>query len=856
MGPWGSSGLRIVEMGGGISAAFASRLLADFGADVIKIEGEGGDSSRRAGPFPGDVEDSERSGTFLYLNYNKRGITLDVSTARGRDLLQGLLVHADALIENMGAGVFDSLTRDVAFPPNLVVCSISPYGQDGPKASYSASEISACASGGLMFMTGADDRPPVKTGLNQAGHLAGVNAAAATLAAVRLAQRRGRGQRIDISEQETVALTIFPALNVYSHTGADVKRAPTTLPKLATSQAMESSDGWVMPSDAGIDVWWEAFAEFVQRPELLDWPFAERESRHQHENAIDDIVGPAFRSRTKSDLFHGGQERGLTMSSIQTSEDVANCPHLADRKYFVVQEHPAAGRVRMPGMVPQTGGVVDRAPSRPAPLLGQHTTEVVSAIEAMLPTPAVAEKVRTAATPELAGELPLEGVRILELGMVFVLPLAITPLAALGADVIKVESAVRPDSVRSGPLPGNSPRSGAHNHAGNFHFLNRNKRAITIDLTTERGKELLLDLVRVSDVVAENFTPRVLHNLGLDYEQLRRVNPRIILLSSTGFGQTGPWRNYKAYGPTTESVDGLMHLTGHPDAPPTRAGAGGFGVAFTDVAGAYYGTYSILAALEHRNRTGDGVWLDLSHYEAGVATLPEAMLDFTMNSRVRHRIGNRAPARAPQGAYPCKGEDEWLAISIESDGQFSTLVRLLESENDEPVAAQPAAGRHSDPDLLDTWIGDRTRRWHAAALEAALQEAGIEAARLLSPKDVWLDHQLRAREFVEVVPAPAYAPEIGARPFPRPAWRMSATPAVTRSAAPAFGEHTAEILSGLLALKEDDIADLEREGVVAASPREGLISARQLNLDGLQSAGRLRSVDRYSDVVRALSSGQ
>ncbi|MFQ5381384.1 MAG: CoA transferase, partial [Dehalococcoidia bacterium] len=516
-----------MELGSGISAAFAARLIADWGADVIKVEAPEGDESRRAGPFPGVAADPERSGLFLYLNFNKRGIALDLSARTGLRRLEALLAGADAVIENLGPGEFDRLVSDAPLPEPLVVCSISPYGQTGPRARYTASEISAYASGGLMYMTGTDDRPPVKHGFNQAQHLAGVNAAAATLAAVRQARRSGNGPRIDISAQETVAMTIFPALSVYSHTGADIKRAPPTLPKLATSQAMEAADGWIMPSDAGIDVWWQTFAEFVGCPELMEPPFADRESRHRHENAIDDIVGPAFGARTRADLFHGGQERGLTMSSVQTPQEIAGCPHLGERGFFIDQHHPVAGTVLTPGMVPLTRGRLDRTPRLPAPLFGQHNEDVLGALDCVESSSGASATPRPVRTGEPKPLLPLEGVRILELGMVFVLPLAITPLAALGADVIKVESASRPDSVRSGPMPGNRPRPGAHDHSGNFHLINRNKRAITLDLSTRRGRELLLDLVRVSDVVAENFTPRVLSNLGLGYDELRKANPRI-----------------------------------------------------------------------------------------------------------------------------------------------------------------------------------------------------------------------------------------------------------------------------------------------------------------------------------------
>lgn len=839
---WASEGLRVVELGSGISAAFAARLLADFGADVIKVEDPlEPDESRYAGPFAGDVQNPEASGLYLYLNRNKRGVTVDLHTSEGRGRLARLVATADLVIENRGAGEFERLLPKARLPERLVVCSISPYGQSGPKSGYLGSELSAYASGGMLYMTGMQDRPPVKHGFNQASYLAGVNAAAAALAATRLAKRSGIGQVIDISEQETVAMTIFPALTVYSHTGGDIKRAPLTLPKLATSQAMEASDGWIMPADAGLNVWWESFAAFVDRLELLEPPFADRAERLHHEGEIDTIVGPVFKTRTRDDLFHGGQEQGLTMSSIQSSDEIATCEHLAARGFFIESVHPVAGTVRMPGAVPATPGTTLLASARPAPTLGQHNDEAFGSLASQsFDSRAAMHHNASSSQPT---PLPLEGVRILELGMVFVLPLAITPLAALGADVIKVESYSRPDSVRSGPQPGNEPRGSGFNHGGNFHLLNRNKRAITLDLTTVRGKEILLDLVAQSDVVAENFTPRVLRNLGLTYERLREVNPRLILLSSTGFGQTGPWQNYKAYGPTTESVDGLMHLTGYPDGPPIRGGAGGFGVAFTDVAGAYYGTYSILAALEYRERTGEGLWLDLSHYEAGVATLPEPILDYTMNGRVALRSGNRRPDRVPQGVYPCAGDDEWLAISIASAEQFRSLATVLALNLPDIEAYDTLEARQHAHDLLDELISAATIGHSAGDLETKLQAAGIEATRLASPKDVWLDPQVQFRRFGEVVPAPGYAPEIGSRVYPRPAWLMSHTPSATRSPAPAFGQHTHEVLTELLGMTAEQIATLRDDGVIADAPRPGLIAPRQLDLEGLLAANRLREID-------------
>jgi crotonobetainyl-CoA:carnitine CoA-transferase CaiB-like acyl-CoA transferase len=324
--------------------------------------------------------DTEQSGRFLYLNYRKRSVTLDISVPEGAAVLDQLLADADVVVENLGAGAFDAIPfPSEGLPERLTICSISPYGQDGPKASYAASEITAYASGGMMYITGDADREPVKHGLDQAAHLAGVSASSAMIAAVFLMRRTGRGQRIDISEQETVAQTIFPALNLYSHLGGVMKRAPIGATSVVNSAPMRSSDGWVMPSYAGLGQWWESFAGFLGSSELADERFATPDGRRQRAGEIDELVAPLFEARTKADLFHTGQEWGLTMTSVQTPEDIAECPHLEEREFFIEQEHPVAGTVRMPGPIPLTDGV-DRESPAPAPLLGQHTEEVMGAI--------------------------------------------------------------------------------------------------------------------------------------------------------------------------------------------------------------------------------------------------------------------------------------------------------------------------------------------------------------------------------------------------------------------------------------------------------------------------------------------
>lgn len=439
--------------------------------------------------------------------------------------------------------------------------------------------------------------------------------------------------------------------------------------------------------------------------------------------------------------------------------------------------------------------------------------------------------------------LPLDGIRVIELGNAIVLPTAITPLAGMGADVIKVEAGIRPDQTRGGPQPENVRRTNAHNHSGHFQSMNRNKRGITLDLSTEKGRELLLQLVAVSDVVAENFTSRVLANLRLEYETLRERNPRIILLSSNGFGHSGPWQNYRAWGPNIESVDGLMLLTSYADGVPQRAGSGGLGVTYPDIGGAYFGTFAILAALERRERTGEGCWLELSHYEAGVATQPESILEYTMNGRTLQPAANRHPTRAPQGAYRCEGMDRWIAISVASNAQFGALARVLRRPSlasDERFAT-PEARRHSH-DSLDTILDEATRSWDPWALERELQAAGVEATVVGTTRDVLFDQQLRHRGFFEMLPPPSDAPEIGHRPFFRAGWRMTRTPLPTSARGPDFGEHNDEVLSELLGLSASEIATLETEGIIARAPKD-IISREPVDLAAGLASGRLREVD-------------
>ena len=300
--------------------------------------------------------------------------------------------------------------------------------------------------------------------------------------------------------------------------------------------------------------------------------------------------------------------------------------------------------------------------------------------------------------------LPLSGIRIIEPGQVWALPYAITPLAAYGAEIIKVESTVRPDSSRGGPQPDNRLGPQPWDDGGAYHEVNRNKLGIALNLNTGRGKELFKELVSISDVVAQNFPPRVMRNFGLDYPNLKKVKPDIIVLDSTAYGSTGAWQNYIGYGSSLQAVTGLTYLTGYRDGGPVQGG-----ILYNDILGALTATYAILLAVAHRERTGQGQWIDLSQYEAGVVQLGEAFMDYTMNGRVPTRRGNGHPSFAPYGLYSCAGDDAWVAITVTSDAEWANFRNAVAEEWAEAPELETVAGRLDQAGRLDKKITEWTR---------------------------------------------------------------------------------------------------------------------------------------------------
>jgi crotonobetainyl-CoA:carnitine CoA-transferase CaiB-like acyl-CoA transferase len=436
---------------------------------------------------------------------------------------------------------------------------------------------------------------------------------------------------------------------------------------------------------------------------------------------------------------------------------------------------------------------------------------------------------------------PLTGIRVVECGEAYAVPHLTRLLADLGADVIKVESCVRPDVARVWPFPDNEPGEQFWNRGGIFNEPNRNKRDLTLDLRKPAGIELFQRLIATADVFCENYTPRVMAQFGLDYSALVAVKPDLIMLSSTGFGHTGPFTNYTAWGFTLEPTAGISHFVGRPDGPPLRSG-----IAYVDMPAAAIGAYAVLAALRHRRRTGRGQWIDLAQYEVGAGFIAQALVAAAAGADPGGRTQNRHPAYAPQGVYPCAGEDRWVALTVEGDTDFAALCLVIgRPELSADQRFTTAERRRHNHDALETLIATWTAERTADEAADRLRGAGLPAAVCMTNRDLLLDPHLRARGFFEPATHAPEAGDLGTRPYPGMAARLSGTPGRVRRAAPLLGQDRREILSEL-GLSEEEIAQLERDGITGDHPsteRLPGVPQRMVDYEELVASGLVNERD-------------
>jgi len=835
-GPLG--GLTVVEVGGFISAAYAARCLADLGARVIKVEPAEGDPSRRHGPFPGDVPHLERSGLYCLLNTNKLGVTLSLSEADDRVMLERLLDGADVLVENLhpdealAAGLSPSRTAERH--PALIHCSITPFGHRSPWRHFHGHALQAAAAGGAAVVIGEPGRPPLPLPCSQPDFQAGINAAAGVVLALLARRKTGRGQHVDVAAADVMAFYGGITSPLYTATGLEWRRAghrasgsggfyPYTI--------LPTRDGYLcMITRSGQP--WRRFLDALGGPLWATDPrYRDRAAlgrRYPEEG--DALLEPYLRARSSRELQEVCRRQAIPFAMVRSAAEVSACPQLLARDFFVTVDRAETGPLRYPGG-PWRFSLTPWRIRRPAPLLGEHNAELLGgsvdrprsvndaspgATEGPRETIRRGRRRRRSAGPPSVAPRPLDGIRVVDFGWVAVGPVLSSLLAEFGAEVIKVESGQRLDYCRLIPTPirdnervadALASRAAEVDRVPLFHQYNRGKLGITVDLRHPRAAALLERLVSRSDVVVENFSPSVLRSAGLDYQALSRVRPDLVMISCSAVGQGGPWEDVRTFAPSLTSLSGLEWLIGYEGERCIGALTLGYG----DPSNAHHGLFAVLAALWHRSITGRGQWIDMSQLEATVGLIGEALMDLSMNGRVWQTQGARHASMAPHGHYPCAGDDSWVAIGCARDVEWVGLRRAM----GDPAWAMDAraathAGRAALAGLLDARIAEWTRSMSAEEVTARCQAHGVAAAPVLGLDAHRAHPHFRARSAMAAVRHPG----VGEWWLYTSPIKLATTPGRIDRTAPCLGEHNEAVFTDLLGLSPEEYHALRSDGVI------------------------------------------
>lgn len=824
------SGIRVVELATGIAGPFAGKLLADYGADVVKAEPPGGDPGRGEGPIPPEGPGLELGPLHLHLATNKRSVVLDPSAPGGHALAEDLLGWADVVVDSDGPGDLARLGLDSPELrrrwPGLVRVSATAFGRSGPYAGRRGAEIVAYAMGGPMNATGLDDREPLKLAGNVVSTQCGSVAAVAALAALRVAEASGVGPHVDVAAFQTQAASIdrrTAYLMWRVLTGRDAPREGAHRLSIVPAGIYPTADGYVqvvmapnwVPKLAEL-LGDDALYERVTRPGWADDP-----------NLAEDIHVALLTwcvARTSLEAMTEAQARNLGVMAVNPPAGALAEAQFRSRGFWVPVDHPRAGRYETPGApVRLRDGWRLR---RPAPLLDEHAAEVRAELAVAAPRPA-----RPSAEPRL----PLDGVRVLDLTVVWAGPACTMLLGDLGAEVIRVDNPnryptatrgaiPRPPPGRSqelgpiwGAFPGDEPGPRPWNTCGAFVSHARSKLGATLDLRTPLGRETFLRLVERSDVVVENNSAKVLDRLDLGWEVLRSANPRLVLLRMPSLGLEGPYAHYVGFGAHVEALCGLTALRGYRDLDATSNGA----TYHMDPTSGSAGAFAVLAALRRRERTGEGELVELAQAENLLNHIGEYLVDASRGGRDHGHAGNRHPTRAPQGCYRClpggprppvdapdPPEPGWVVLSVGDDDEWAGLRRALGDPAwaaDERFAT--AAGRREHHDELDAGIEAWTCGRTAFEAFESLQAEGVPSGPVLSESALLEDPHLRARGFFRR----NGSPDLGEWEFPGHLFLWDGPP-LRWGPVNRLGADNEYVYRQVLGLDDDEWAALEAEG--------------------------------------------
>jgi crotonobetainyl-CoA:carnitine CoA-transferase CaiB-like acyl-CoA transferase len=787
-------------------ACLGPMMLADMGADVVRVEPPAGGADRQLPPRAG-VE----SLLFHVYNRNKRSAGLDLDTPTGRDLFFELARSAHFVFENDAPGAMDSRGLGYqalrAVNPSIVYVATTPFGQDGPYARHATSDITLAAMGGMVALNGDADRPPVRISIPQTWLHAAAESALAALVAHFRRRQSGEAQFVDVSVQASVFWTGLNAMIASTIQGKDIERAGTLLQLgvLDLPLVQDVSDGQVvvvptgatmvglvdqMVADGVVAADWKTEEDW----NTFDLRYLTGQATHFSVPQAIAAIGEFTSRRTKADLFNWGLAHGVTFAPVTTTTDVLTFDHLKERGYWHGYS-VGDGNISIPGAFARPA-LMPFSIRRPAPAPGEHTQDVVAEWRST-PSPVSPAAPATDA-------LPFDGLKVVDFSWIGVGPITAKYFADHGATVVRVEAGHPVDRLRgAGPHKDGIPGT---NRSQFFAAFNTSKLGLSLDLKHPEGKAIAKRLLAWADVAFESFTPGTMADLGLGYEQAKTLNPEIIMVSSCLMGQTGPAANLAGYGYHAAAISGFYEITGWPDRPP-----GGPFNAYTDVIAPHFLGATVMAALDHRRRTGKGQYIEQAQMESALHFLAPELAATQLTGVVPHRAGNESPFFAPHGVYPCEGKDEWVAIAVETDEQW----RALRTALGRPAwAADPALetapGRRQAREALDAHLAEFTAPRDRYAVMTLLQAAGVPAGVVQRSHDLLKDPQLSHRKFFH----PMEHSEMGEVPYEGHMFSISGYENGPRFPAPCLGEHNATVLLDILGMSDDEFADVLGSGAL------------------------------------------
>jgi crotonobetainyl-CoA:carnitine CoA-transferase CaiB-like acyl-CoA transferase len=768
--------LLVVEVATGIPGAYCGKLLADAGADVFRVEPERPDSEWVEEPA------GLSALRYTYLNCSKGTVSQDPES------FHPLLKRADIVLAELpeAAGILSAVEPELREQRRAsVLLWLSHFGRSGPWVNRPATELTLQALCGSAAFRGLPDGPPIAVGGSIGDYLTGAWAAGVALAAWRRAAREGCCEVADLSQLEVMTLTM--QAHEWLHTA--LMGLPTITRSLEVPSVETAKDGYV-----GLTIMtpaqWAGFCQMIDRPELAHDPeLSHTLGRWTGRSDVDAAVGPWLAQHRVDDVVSLAAQHRVPATKLGNGASLTEFDHFRARGLFVTRpdgcRQPRSPWIS-PGVNPRPPGV---RPDMPAPLPSDGGPD-------------------DGPGPSPAAELPLAGLRVVDLTTFIAGPAVTGFLGAMGADVVKVESVNRPDGLRLvvGPRLG-EPHGWEYSWA--FQGCNVNKRSITLDLADAAGRDLLLRLADRADVVIENFSPRVLPQLGLDWDVLHQRNRRLILLRMPAFGLDGPWRDRGGFAQTMEMLSGMAWITGLPDGPPVVPRGP------VDFAAAIHGAFATLVALHERDRRGIGLQLEVPMIEVALNLTAEQLLAYDQLGVVLQRRGNRGPG-APQNIYRCAGEDGWIAIAIITDAQWVGLRQAIgDPEWARTTELAHSVGRRRQHDLLDERLSEWLADENAAEAAERLCAHGVPAAPVVAPPDVTRNVQLQARGFFERLVHPITGPNLYAGlpvRLERGPGRWNRTPP------PTFGQHNQEILLGELGVDPGDWERYRQTRIVGETP--------------------------------------